>query len=104
MHYNEHLITPVLGVHVSYSSMLLQIVTIFVKAEQKSKFGKKKKKKKAGVTIGTFETTFTRRKERLKILLNPTTYTTFEPPRGKTNNVVSEQVRHKPACASTEKS
>ena len=26
-----------------------------------------------------------------------------EPPRGKTNNVVSEQVRHKPACTSTEK-
>ena len=26
----------------------------------------------------------------------------FEPPRGKTNNVVSEQVRHKPACTSTE--
>ena len=29
---------------------------------------------------------------------------TIEPPRGKTNNVVSEQVRHKPACTSTEKS
>ena len=28
----------------------------------------------------------------------------FEPPRGKTNNVVSEQVRHKPACTSKEKS
>ena len=28
----------------------------------------------------------------------------FEPPRGKTNNVVSEQVRHKPACTSIEKS
>ena len=27
-----------------------------------------------------------------------------EPPRGKTNNVVSEQVRHKPACTRTEKS
>ena len=27
-----------------------------------------------------------------------------EPPRGKTNNVVSEQVRHKPACTSTEES
>ena len=26
----------------------------------------------------------------------------FEPSRGKTNNVVSEQVRHKPSCASTE--
>ena len=26
----------------------------------------------------------------------------IEPPRGKTNNVVSEQVRHKPACTSTE--
>ena len=26
----------------------------------------------------------------------------FEPPRGKTNNVVSEQVRHKPACTVTE--
>ena len=30
--------------------------------------------------------------------------TANEPPRGKTNNVVSEQVRHKPACTSTEKS
>ena len=27
-----------------------------------------------------------------------------EPPRGKTNNVVSEQVRHKTTCTSTEKS
>ena len=27
-----------------------------------------------------------------------------EPPRGKTNNVVSEQARHKPVCAVTEKS
>ena len=25
-----------------------------------------------------------------------------EPPRGKTNNVVSDQVRHKPACTVTE--
>ena len=29
--------------------------------------------------------------------------TSFEPPRGKTNNVVSEQLRHKPTCTSTEK-
>ena len=28
----------------------------------------------------------------------------FEPPRGKTNNVVFEQVRHKPDCTRTEKS
>ena len=28
----------------------------------------------------------------------------FEPPRGKTNNVVSDQVRHKPTCTVTEKS
>ena len=28
----------------------------------------------------------------------------FEPPRGKTNNVVSEQVQRKPGCTSTEKS
>ena len=28
----------------------------------------------------------------------------IEPPRGKTNNVVSEQVRHKPNCKVTEKS
>ena len=27
-----------------------------------------------------------------------------EPPRGKTNNVVSEQVRHKPDCTVTEDS
>ena len=29
-------------------------------------------------------------------------FTTNEPPRGKTNNVVSEQVRYKPGCTSTE--
>ena len=29
---------------------------------------------------------------------------TFEPPRGKTNNVVSDQVRHKPGCTVTEDS
>ena len=28
----------------------------------------------------------------------------YEPPPGKTNNVVSEQVRQKPACTSTENS
>ena len=28
----------------------------------------------------------------------------FEPPCGKTNNVVSDQVRHKPACTVSEKS
>ena len=28
----------------------------------------------------------------------------IEPPRGKTNNVVSEQVRHKPSCTATERS
>ena len=28
----------------------------------------------------------------------------IEPPHGKTNNVVSEQVRHKPTCTVTEKS
>ena len=27
----------------------------------------------------------------------------YEPPRGKTNNVVSDQVRHKPTCTVTEK-
>ena len=27
---------------------------------------------------------------------------TFKPPRGKTNNVVSDQVMHKPACTATE--
>ena len=26
----------------------------------------------------------------------------FVPPRGKTNNVVSDQVRHKPTCTETE--
>ena len=29
-------------------------------------------------------------------------YIIIEPPRGKTNNVVSEQVRHNPGCTSTE--
>ena len=28
----------------------------------------------------------------------------YEPPRGKSNNVVSDQVRHKPTCTVTEKS
>ena len=32
----------------------------------------------------------------------PDTISVNEPPCGKTNNVVSEQVRHKPACTSTE--
>ena len=31
-----------------------------------------------------------------------TEFLTNEPPRGKTNNVVSEQVRHKPGCTATE--
>ena len=31
------------------------------------------------------------------------TSSSYEPSRGKTNNVVSEQVQHKPACTSTEK-
>ena len=31
------------------------------------------------------------------------TFQAYEPPHGKTNNVVSEQVRHKLACTSTEK-
>ena len=31
-------------------------------------------------------------------------FMSFEPPRGKPNNVVSEQVRHKPACTNTENS
>ena len=35
------------------------------------------------------------------MLSSPSSY---EPPRGKTNNVVSEQVRHKAACTSTGKS
>ena len=35
---------------------------------------------------------------------NKTGLMEIEPPRGKTNNVVSEQVRHKPTCTVTEKS
>ena len=31
------------------------------------------------------------------------TQLTIEPPRGKTNNVVSEQVRHKSSCTVSEK-
>ena len=37
-----------------------------------------------------------------KAVLNLTTI--YEPPLGKTNDVVSEQVRHKPSCTSTEMS
>ena len=33
-----------------------------------------------------------------------TSRSSVEPPRGKTNNVVYDQVRHKPTCTSTEKS
>ena len=45
-------------------------------------------------------------KEELKLYLDtpPAGRVTIEPPRGKTNNVVSEQFRHKPTCTSTEKS
>ena len=38
------------------------------------------------------------------IIINPEAENIIEPPRGKTKNVVSEQVRHKPTCTSTEKS
>ena len=33
------------------------------------------------------------------LLQSRTIIMTYEPPRGKTNRVVSEQVRHKPVCA-----
>ena len=51
----------------------------------------------ASEIISQGETEFFMSTSRLFALIN-------EPPRGKTNNVVSEQVRHKPACTSTEKS
>ena len=35
-------------------------------------------------------------------MYTPYTPLLYEPPRGKTNNVVSNQVRYKPACAVTE--
>ena len=35
-------------------------------------------------------------------LIMQSLYFLNEPPRGKANNVVFEQVRHKPACTSTE--
>ena len=35
-------------------------------------------------------------------MLNSEQYDIFEPSRGKTNNVVFEQVRHKPSCTATE--
>ena len=38
------------------------------------------------------------------LFTDTSTCTINEPPRGKSNNVVSEQVRHKPGCTSTEKS
>ena len=45
-------------------------------------------------------------KQKSKVMrqLMQLSYSQFEPPRGKTNNVVSEQVRHKPGCTSTENS
>ena len=36
------------------------------------------------------------------LLVNMLSRIIYEPSRGKTNNVVSEQVRHKPGCTSTE--
>ena len=50
--------------------------------------------------ISDFEDTFIKKKKK-KVCGSCITY---EPPRGKTNNVVSKQVRHKPACTSTKKS
>ena len=64
------------------------------KGEKKKRKRKKKKKKK-------------RKKKKKKCNQYGRTLAfgiTFEPPRGKTNNMVSEQVRHKPACTSTGKS
>ena len=35
-------------------------------------------------------------------VMSTATTISFEPPRGKANNVLSEQVRHKPTCTATE--
>ena len=40
----------------------------------------------------------------IKSEIQPIELITHEPSRGKNNNVVSEQVRHKPGCKSTDKS
>ena len=41
-------------------------------------------------------------KPQVQLRLKTIRYIKIEPPRGKTNNVVFEQVRHKPVCAVTE--
>ena len=55
-----------------------------------------------GAQLGKFATIFNRLSPVVHLCADDTHI--IEPPRGKTNNVVSEQVRHKPACTSTEKS
>ena len=40
----------------------------------------------------------------VKVSMSILKFNPYEPPRGKTNNVVSDQVRHKPTCTVTEKS
>ena len=50
------------------------------------------------VTDVANDVTFSRKSVKTRVVI------ILEPPRGKTNNVVFERVRHKPACTSTEKS
>ena len=58
--------------------------------ERKSWLKKKTKTKKTAVILFQWQVCE-------KVLLQ-SLYLLNEPPRGKTNNVVSEQIRHKPAC------
>ena len=65
----------------------------------------------AGADCNLFSGSITTKSEEMKKLfrtyaynlLIQSTLSVIEPPRGKTNNVVSEQVGHKAVCKSTEK-
>ena len=46
---------------------------------------------------------FQTRSDTNQVVVSLSIMITYEPPGGKTNNVVSEQVRHKPTCTVTEK-
>ena len=56
-----------------------------------------------GLLVG-FGLMFDKGQKQSSTLSCDSSYCIFESPRGKTNNVVSEQVRQKPACTGTENS
>ena len=67
----------------------------FFISEKKKK--KKKKKKILNIACASFRNDFRANKQKTTSHVQQGLLS-FKPPRGKTNNVVSEQVGHKPAC------